>query len=134
MTLTKTTKQILIAIVVAGVIIGSWAVWYVFFKPHRDVGSEKPAYTMTTEQLNKAFDDDANAMATYIDQAILVEGVVTEVDSHHISLGNIVCNFDEANLVPEGSVSVGQTIKVQGRLTTYNDIMDELVLDKCVIK
>ena len=134
MTISKKTKQILIALVVAGVLIGSWAVWYVFFKPHRDVGSEKPAFTLTVDQLNEAFDTDQNAMATYIDQALLIEGVVTEVDSRHISFGNVVANFEEPNLVPDGAVTVGQTIKVQGRLSTYNDLLDELVLDKCVIK
>jgi hypothetical protein len=134
MTLTKKTKQILIAMVVAGVLIGSWAVWYVFFKPHRDVGSEKPAYTMTTQELNNVFTNDANAMATYIDKAILVEGEVTEVNTHHISFGNVVANFEEPNLVPEGAVTVGQTIKVQGRLSTYNDLLGELVLDKCILK
>lgn len=134
MTLTKKTKQILIGLVLAGMVIGGWAIWYVFFKPHRDVSSEKPAFTMTAEELNAAFDQGDGTVAEYIDKAMLIEGEVTEVNARLIAMGNIICNFDEASPVPVDEVAVGQKVKIQGRVSTYNDLMDEIVLDKCVVK
>jgi hypothetical protein len=133
MTLTKKTKQILIGLVLAGAVIGGWAIWYVFFKPHRDVSSEKPAFTMTAEELNAAFEQGDGTVAKYIDQAMMIEGEVTEVNAKYIALGNIICNFEETSPVPE-SVAVGQKVKVQGRVSTYNDLMGEIVLDKCAVK
>jgi hypothetical protein len=132
MTLSKKTKQILIALVLVGAIVGGWAVWYVFFKPHRDVSSEVAAYTLTADELNKAIAD--GNMATYIDKAILVEGEVTESDAKHLIMGSIVCNFEEPNLLDPAKAPVGAKIKVQGRVSTFNDLMGEVVLDKCSLK
>jgi hypothetical protein len=134
MNFSKKTKQILIVLVLAGVVIGGWAMWYVFFKPHRNVGSEKPAFTMTVDQLNTAFDESEDAISIYIDKAMLLQGDVTEVGKQHIAFGNIICNFEEANPFIEDKISVGQKMSVQGRVSTYNDLMDEIVLDKCIIK
>jgi hypothetical protein len=134
MKLSSGTKKILAVIVVAGILIGSWAVWYVFFKPHRDVSSEKPAFEMTADALAKAFGEDGNAMATYLDKAIMIEGTVTEVGESNIVLGNIICNFEEANVPKPGKVNVGQSVKIQGRVSTYNDLMEEIIIDKCVVK
>lgn len=132
MKITKKTKQIFIALFLIGLVVGSWAVWYVFFKPHRDVSAEKPAFTLTAEQLNTAIAE--GKMATYIDKAILVEGQVTEVDARHISLGTIICNFEEATPVDVNAIKTGQTVKVQGRVSTYNDLLGEVVIDKCAVK
>jgi hypothetical protein len=132
MTLSKKTKQIFIAIVLLGAIVGGWAVWYVFFKPHRDVSAEKPAYTLTADELNKAIAD--GNMATYIDKAIMVEGEVTEVDAKHLLMGSIVCNFEDPEPLDPSKAPVGTKVKVQGRVSTYNDLMGEVVMDKCTLK
>jgi hypothetical protein len=134
MKLIKKYKNLLIVLVLAGMVVGGWAIWYVFYKPHRDVGGEKPAFTVTSEQLSSAFSSDPNAMTTYIDKAILIEGTVTAVDATNLSIGNIICNFEEANVASLKNVTVGEKVKVQGRVSTYNDLMDEIVIDKTVIK
>jgi hypothetical protein len=134
MKLNKTFKKVLIIGVVLGVIVGSWAVWYVFFKPHRNVGNETAAYTMTSAALSDAFKSDTAAMSKYIDKAILIEGPVSAMDGSHISFENIICNIDSADLPKLSTVKVGQSVKVQGRLTTYNDLMEEIMMDQCVIK
>lgn len=130
----KKYKNLLIVFVIFGMVVGGWAIWYVFYKPHRDVGAEKPAFTVTSEQLSSAFSSDPNAMTTYIDKAILIEGTVTAVDATNLSIGNIICNFEEAHVASLKNVTIGKKIKVQGRVSTYNDLMDEIVIDKTVIK
>ncbi len=132
MTLTKKTKQILIALVLVGTIVGGWAVWYVFFKPHRDVSSESAAFTLTAEELTKAVAD--GKIATYIDQAIMVTGEVTESDAKHLVMGSVVCNFEETSPLDVSKAAVGAKVSVQGRVSTFNDLMGEVVLDKCTIK
>jgi hypothetical protein len=134
MKLNKTVKKVLIIGVVLGAIVGSWAVWYVFFKPHRNVGNEVAAYTLTSAELSTAFKTDTAAVTKYIDKAILIEGPVSAIDGSHISFDNIICNIDSADLPKLNTLKVGQSAKVQGRLTTYNDLMEEIMLDQCVIK
>jgi hypothetical protein len=134
MKLNKTVKKVLIIGVVLGAIVGSWAVWYVFFKPHRNVGNEAAAYTLTSAELSNAFKTDTAAVTKYIDKAILIEGPVSAIDGSHISFDNIICNIDSTDLPKLSTLKVGQSAKVQGRLTTYNDLMEEIMLDQCVIK
>lgn len=134
MKLSSNTKKVLWVIVLIGLVVGAWTIWYVFYKPHRNVASEKPAYTMTTQGLIDAFKTDTTATAKYIDKAILLEGPVSALEGTHLSFGNITCNMDSAQLANVKKLTVGQSVKVQGRLTTYNDLMEEILLDQCVLK
>jgi hypothetical protein len=124
----------MLALVLIGAIVGAWAMWYVFYKPHRDVSAEKPAYTLNSQALSEAFKSDTAAFAKYADQAILVEGVITEMEGTHISLGNIICSMDSASASKMATVKTGDAVKIQGRLSSYNDLMEEIIMDKCVIK
>lgn len=134
MKISKNLKNLIIIGLLAGVVIGGWAVWYVFFKPHRDVGAEKPQYTLTSQALSDAFKNDTAALAKYVDKAILVEGAVTGIEGKHVSLGNIICSMDSVNALKLGSMKAGDQVKIQGRLTSYNDLMEEIMFDNCVFK
>lgn len=134
MKISKKLSRILIAIVVIGLVTGSWAVWYVFFKPHRNIGSEKAAFTLTTQKLTDEIKSDTAAFGRYVDQTLLLEGPVSAVEGSHVSFGNIICNIDSTDISKISKISVGQVLKVQGRLTTYNDLMEEIMLDQCVLK
>ncbi len=134
MKINKTLSNLIIVGLILGLIVGGWAVWYVFYKPHRDVSSEKPAYTVTSSALTESFKSDTASLAKYVDQAILVEGAVTAIEGSHLSLGNIICSLDSTQLTKAGSLKNGDVIKVQGRLTSYNDLMEEIMMDNCYFK
>lgn len=134
MALSKNMKNIISVGLVVGLIVGGWAVWYVFFKPHRDVGSEKPEYTVSSQALSDAFKNDTASLTKYVDKAILVEGAITGIEGKHVSLGNIICSMDSTNAMKLGSMKSGDAVKIQGRLTSYNDLMEEIMLDNCVFK
>lgn len=134
MKISKNLRNLLLAGVLIGTIVGAWAIWYVFYKPHRDVSAEKPKYELTSQVLSDAFKTDTTAMSKYVDQALLVEGPVTQVEGTRVSLGNIICSFDSTQTVKISSLKAGDIVKIQGRLTTYNDLMEEITMDNCVIK
>lgn len=134
MNISPKTRNLLLTVVVLGLIVGAWAVWYVFYKPHRDVSTEKPAYTMTSQAFSDAFKTDTASYKKFADQAILVEGAVTAVEGNHLSLGNIICSMDSASLPTLATLKAGDQVKVQGRFTSYNDLMEEIMMDKCVFK
>ncbi len=131
--MSKKGKKFLLALLLVGAIVGGWAVWYVFYKPHRDVSSEKPAFTVSADAFRSEF-ASGDALAKYIEKAVLVEGAVTEIGESHISLGNIICNYDPEAKASFANVKEGQLVKIQGRVSTYNDLMDEIVVDKCALK
>jgi hypothetical protein len=134
MKISQKTRNLLLTVVVLGLIVGAWAVWYVFYKPHRDVSTEKPSYTLTSQALSDAFKSDTAAYKKYADQAILVEGAVTAIEGKHLSLGNIICSMDSASQAKLVTVKTGDQVKVQGRFTSYNDLMEEIMMDQCVFK
>ena len=101
---------------------------------HRDVATEQAAFTFKADSLTNAFKTDTAALTKYIDKDILVEGSITAVDGTHLSLGSVSCNLDSTELSKLPTLKVGGMAKVQGRLTTYNDLMEEVSMDKCVIK
>lgn len=134
MKINQKTRNLLLIVVLLGAIVGGWAIWYVFYKPHRDIASEKPAYTLTSQALSESIKTDTAAFAKYVDQALLIEGAVTEVEGSHISLGNVICNMDSSEVSKMSTLKAGDAVKIQGRLSTYNDLMEEIVMDKCVLK
>jgi hypothetical protein len=134
MTISKNVRRFLIVGVIVGMVVGAWAVWYVFYKPHRDVGSETAAYTLKSSELSEAFRSDTSAVSKYIDKAILLEGPVSAIEGTHLSFDNIICNMDSLEMPKLATLKVGDMVKVQGRLTTYNDLMEEIMLDHCVVK
>jgi hypothetical protein len=134
MAISKPIRNILVIGFVVGAIVGSWAIWYVFYKPHRDVSTEKPAFELSSQALSDAFKSDQGTLAKYVDKAILIGGAVTSVEGKHVSLGNIVCSLDSLNAIKASTLKTGDQVKIQGRLTSYNDLMEEITLDNCVIK
>jgi hypothetical protein len=134
MKINQKTRNLLLLAVLLGAIVGGWAIWYVFYKPHRDISSEKPAYTLTSQALSEAIKTDTAAFSKYVDKALLIDGAVTGVEGSHIALGNVICNMDSSQLSKMAALKSGDAVKIQGRLSTYNDLMEEIVMDKCVLK
>lgn len=100
----------------------------------RDVGAEEAAFTMKADELTQAFKTDTSAMTKYVDKAILVEGTISAISGNVVTMGNISCSMDSASLAKVGTLQAGAAAKIQGRLTTYNDLLEEIQMDKCVIK
>lgn len=73
-------------------------------------------------------------MPPVLSNTIMVEGAVTGVEGKHVSLGNIICSMDSTNTAKMATVKTGDKVKIQGRLTSYNDLMEEVMLDNCVFK
>ena len=128
-------KKIIITFLIAVIIGVGAAVWYVFFKPHRDVGSETAAFTLSADSLSTAFKTNPNnANTTYINKAVLLEGMITNIEGVTISLNNVACNLDSTELTQLGKYKVGDKIKLQGLVVGYNDLLEETNLAQCVFK
>lgn len=128
-------KKIILLILAMGVFAGAWATWYVFFKPHRNVGAEKAKYEVTATTLSGEFKTDtAVALKKYINQAVLIQGKVTNIEGITVSLNNIACNIDSTDIIKIKAIKTGDDVKIQGLLVGYNDLMEEVNIAECVLK
>ena len=102
---------------------------------HRDPSTEKAKFELTTEAFTKAFKDNAvDANKLYINQTILLTGAVTNISGVTVSLNNIACNIDSSEVIKLKGITIGSTLKVQGLVVGYNDLMEEIALAQCTIK
>lgn len=102
---------------------------------HRDAASEKAKFEMTADNFSKAFKDNAaTANTTYINQAVLLEGTVSNISGVTVSLNNIACNIDSMDIEKVKTLKQGDKIKIQGLVVGYNDLMEEIALAQCKIK
>jgi len=131
---TKKIILILLAVILLG---GAYAWFFVYNKPHTDFQAEDAAFIGLADELHaKALENENLFNEAFLNEAVEVEGVITEAGTNSFTLSNgIVCTLDpniEQN-IPE----FGQDVKVKGRVVgTEDDILTgELIcnLDQCVI-
>ena len=121
---------IVIAILIIGAIV---AYQYVFNKPHRDVAGEEASIQIEATQLITEYTNSAmEAKDAYLDQVVLVSGVVEETDDSGIKLASgVYCK-----MLPEedfANLESGQSVTIKGRVIGYDDLFEEVKLDFCKI-
>lgn len=134
----RTMKRILIA-GVFGLLLAGGIAFYLYNKPHRDVASEKPAFTLTADQLFDEYEvDETAANAKYLDQTVEVTGTIAEVGTNdagqnlvilsaeNAMIGGISATFQEKT----ENLSEGQSVSVKCRCT--GKLMD-VVLINCTL-
>lgn len=130
---------------VVGVIVGLAVLYYVFNKPHRHVGTEKPAFTVLSDSIISEFKTNEQvSFNKYDDKAVEVFGVITEIviepSKVEVTLGEmgscVSCSFDSAFVVSHSKIFAnyksGDSIYIQGKCDGYDDIMG-VVLTRCVV-
>lgn len=105
------------------------------YQDHRDIASEKAAYTATVNEIFNGYtQNDSLANVTYLDKTIAVKGVVTDVDASNKIItvdGKLVARF-KGNI--PNSIKSGDAIVLKGRLTGFNDLLEEIEMDQCAVE
>ena len=96
----------------------------------RDLETEKTEFTVSTKEIVNEFATDTSATTKYLNKAIEIKGVVTQIEDKQLILdGVVICAMKNA-VTPE---SKDKLITVKGRFLGYDDLMGELKLDECSI-
>jgi len=143
-------KKIIYTILAIIVIVGIWVainpqralqtvvdfgMWATSWKKARNPSSEKAKFELTADAFTKEFKANATeANKKYINQAVLIEGDVTNVSGVTVSLGSVACNIDSSEVAKIKDIKVGSKIKVQGLVVGYNDLMEEISLAQSTFK
>lgn len=120
-------KRWIIAII-ALIFIGYGVKTYIY-KPHKNVAELKEDITISgVTLLNDYATDQRMGDEKYLDKIIVVTGAVTNVSQQLITIDNsIIAQFDaEVN-------NVDKRIKFKGRCLGYDELLEEIRFDQCVI-
>ncbi len=120
-------KLIVGLILVIGIIVA----FNYLYPEHRSISEESVSFRMSAESLFSEFTEDASqAELKYLDQTILVLGVISAVDSKSVTISNkIYGQFETLN----SDLKVNDSIAVKGRCIGYDNLLEEIKLDQCSI-
>lgn len=126
--MSKRTKIIVFSLIIA-CLAGIGVYNYVMHGGKRDLTTEETEFAVTSKEIIDEFAKNGDAAnKKYLDKAVTIKGIVSEVEGTQVVIDNMVsCTFKTI----DPSVKVGETIIVKGRIVGFDDLMEELKLDEC---
>ncbi len=120
-----------IIILVIAIVVSIFGYNYIY-QDHRDIESEQAEFTMSSSEINQLFSENStSAEQKFLNKTIEVSGIITDINSNDITIGDSVfCQFS-TNL--ETSLNKNENIKIKGRVIGYDDLLDQVKLDQCTI-
>lgn len=138
-------KRTIYTLVLIIILIVAGTVFYVYYKPHRNVESEKPMIVVDGNDLFKKYTENEKlADSLYLNKLIQVKGEVGEIIKDQkgervivlkgeTDIFGVVCSIDESDLDNRrkaASVKVGDVITVKGICSGFDS---DVKLNNCVI-
>lgn len=143
--LVKLLLLITVFLLISGVAI---YIYLLYNRRPPDLRAETPRYFLQAEELMKEFSANENAATSrYINQLLLVEGILSKVEKDETGFPTLVmeagpsftirCSMDSAQSKEMRAAPItGQRIKVKGICTGYlnNELLGaDVILNRCVI-
>ena len=124
-------RKVIIFAILAAIVIGIAAFYYVMYGGARDLTTEKTEFVVSSAAIvNEFTQNQSEANKKYLEKAVAVKGIVSQAEGIQIILDSKVnCSFK----TPDPSIKVGQSVTVKGRVVGYDDLMEELKMDECFI-
>jgi hypothetical protein len=126
----KNVRFIVLLVIVAG----GFITYNYLYQGHRDIASEDPVFTLTTQELHDEFvTNDSLANVTYSNQTIEIDGKVTAFDAASKTitidgkLSAVMLKKAKEPITPQ------EMIKIKGRFLGYDDLLGELKMDQVSI-
>jgi hypothetical protein len=120
-------NKIIIGILLVGILtIGAYKTIY---KPHKQISQEQPSFVGTASEFSNQMDSKENLWLTKVVQ---IKGTVTELSEMDLVLNHsLFCQFDKSTSSKE--IQVNDEVTVKGRFIGYDDLLEEIKIDKCTI-
>lgn len=117
-------------VVVLFFFIGAYAAYQYAYKPHKTTEELTADFSGTTTDFLSKVQENFNE---WNNKAVELSGEITAKDENGITLNNqIYCQF--RNDIDFSALKTNQPIKIKGRVIGYDDLLEELKLDKCILK
>ncbi|MBC8757449.1 hypothetical protein H2O64_22455 [Kordia sp. YSTF-M3] len=129
MSLSKRSK-ILIGLVII-IVVGAYAGYKYAYAPHTAINDMEVAFAGTSQNFLEKIKDNPESW-TQGEKVIELTGKITGKDEKGISLNESIY-FQLAEGTSTAELQEGQTIHIKGRIIGYDDLLEELKLDKAII-
>lgn len=128
MNLSKKSK-IIIGILLVG-IVAAFAVYKYSMRPPKQIEEKAVDFTGTSQELLSKIQENA---AEWQDKVVVITGTISGTDEQGIVLSSsIFCQMKDATKIT--NLKTEQTITLKGRVIGYDDLLEELKLDQCIIQ
>lgn len=126
----SSSKKIKIALgVIAFVFISAFVIKSVIYKPHTLIENESTSYEGQAAIFLETLKRDVEQWQNKI---VVLSGTISSKDNNGVMLNHaIYCQFKDVE--PLKALQQGQTITLKGRIIGYDDLLEELKLDKTII-
>jgi len=110
--------------------IAFYSVYRYAYKPHETIENIETEYAGTSNNFIEKIKEDTSF---WNDKVVQLSGIITSKEEKGISLNNsIYCQFRED--INASKLREGQIISIKGRVIGYDDLLEELKLDQCIIQ
>ncbi|WP_420320399.1 OB-fold protein [Flagellimonas sp.] len=125
--MTKKNLAVLSLVLLAFIIL---LVGYKYINPEqRNIAEEAAQYELSTNELFSGFQNEQGNR--YIDQVMIISGIITEMDKNSLTLDNKVqVNFISTT---QYKVEEGSGISIKGRCIGYDDLLELVKIDQATI-
>ena len=128
------SKKIFLAIIAIAIIGGIIGYNYIY-QDHRDIESEKAAYTVKATDFIKEFQtNEEEATTKYLNKTIAVEGILTSIDGNTVVIGDVIFFALSENETPPTSDKINTAVQVKARCIGYDSLLEEVKLDQATVR
>ncbi len=128
MSLSRKSK-IFIEVVLLIAVIG-FIVYQYSMQPPTQIEDKKVDYTGTSQELLSKIQENA---AEWQDKVVVISGKISSLDEKGFILSSsIYCQLKESSVV--ANLTSETEITLKGRVIGYDDLLEELKLDQCIIQ
>lgn len=124
------SKKIKIAVgVIAFVLISAYVIKSIIYKPHTLIEQQESVFKGTALEFLENVKLDASQ---WQDKVVELSGKITSKDNQGFMLNNAI--YCQLNTIEDlMTVNENQEISIKGRIIGYDDLLEELKLDKTII-
>lgn len=112
------------------IVIAVFSVYKYSTKPPAEIEDRSVDFTGTYKELFREIEINA---ALWQDKIVLISGEISSLDDKGFVLSkNIYCILKEVSILKK--ITSKQNITIKGRIIGYDDLLEELKLDQCIIQ
>ena len=128
----KHKKKLLFALVL--IVIAAIVGYNYIYQDHRDIQSEKPAFTLKATDFIKDFQDSEEAATEkYLNKTLEIEGILSSIDGNTVVIEDVIFFALSENETPPNSNQLNKIIQLKARCIGYDNLLEEIKLDQATL-
>lgn len=127
-------KKSKLTILILLLLVGAYFGYNYLYQDHRDIETETAQFTIQSKPLiNEFITNAALAEKKYLNKTIEVSGLISEINKTDITIDNYIFNSFNTDF-NRNELKIGSSITIKGRFIGYDDLLEVIKLDQCILK